>query len=143
MGKNLAQQIKNAFRTVFTRSRSYKLWLLVLTVFFFAAYILIPVWLTPGNSIAFQLSLFQTRDYFLFAALSLLISLLVVMQLFIFKQARKGKDKIGAIGQGSIGASSALFGGMLVTTACSSCIAAIVGFLGTGSVFLFLKIRCM
>ena len=41
--------------------------------------------------------------------------------------------------QGGGGVFAALFGGLLATAACSSCIAAILGFLGAGTVFFVLR----
>ena len=119
------------------QSRNYKLWFLGLTILFIFLYLLIPVWLTPGNSVTFQLSLLTTRDYVLFVTLSAVTALLVLMQVFIVLRSKK--DHARAVGQGGVGVSSALFGGLLATAACSSCIAAILGFLGAGSVFFVLE----
>jgi thiol:disulfide interchange protein len=126
----------NAAKTILS-DRSYKLWFFGLTILFVVAYLFIPVWLTPGNSLAFQLRLFTIRDYILFITLSVAISLLTLMQVFLFLRSKK--DRASAVGQGGVGVSSALFGGLLATAACSSCIAAILGFLGAGSVFFVLE----
>lgn len=139
MSKNPLQQLITATKTVFAQGRSYQVWFIVLVIAVFAAYILLPVWFTAGNSIAFQLSILTIRDYVLFTFLSVAIALLIIMQAFLFMQSKKSKEKVNAIGQGSIGVSSALFGGLLVTAACSSCIAVILGFLGAGSVFFVLE----
>lgn len=126
-----------ASKTVLGQSRNCKLWFSGLTILLILLYLLIPVWLTPGNSIAFQLSLLTIRDYILFIALSAVTALLILMQVFLFLRSKK--DRVGAVGQGSVGVSSALFGGLLATAACSSCIAVILGFLGAGSVFFVLE----
>ena len=139
MSKNPLRQLIVATKTVLTQGRSYQVWFLVLMVVVYAIYILLPVWLIAGNSIAFQLSILTIRDYILFTFLSVAIALLITMQAFLFMQSKKSQEKVSAIGQGSIGASSALFGGLLATAACSSCIAVILGFLGAGSVFFVLE----
>lgn len=135
--------MKNPFTLIFSASKSvlenrnYKIWFLGLTTIFIAAYILLPVWLTPGNTLAFQISLLRPRDYILFLVLSAVTALLILMQAFLFLRSKKGRA--GAVGQGGVGAFSALFGGLLATAACSSCIAAILGFLGAGSIFFILQ----
>jgi len=135
--------MKNPFTLIFSASKSvlenksYKLWFLGLIAIFIVAYIFLPVWLTPGNTLAFQLSLLRPSDYILFLVLSAVTALLVLMQAFLFLRSKK--DRAGAVGQGGVGVFSALFGGLLATAACSSCIAAVLGFLGAGSIFFILE----
>jgi len=131
--------MRNPFTLIFSASktvlkdRSYKLWFVGLTAIFIAAYILLPVLFTPGNTLAFQLSLFALHDYLLFLFLSSVTALLILMQAFIFVRSKRGRAN--AVGQGGIGVFSALFAGLLATAACSSCILAVFGFLGAGSIF--------
>lgn len=135
--------MRNSFTLIFSasksvlESRNYRLWFLGLTTIFIAAYLLLPIWLTPGNTLSFQLSLLRPSDYILFFVLSAVTALLVLMQAFLFLRSKKGRA--GAVGQGGVGAFSALFGGLLATAACSSCIAAVLGFLGAGSIFFILE----
>jgi len=135
--------MRNPLTLIFSASKSvlenksYKLWFFGLTAIFITAYILIPVWLTPGNTLSFQISLLRPSDYILFLILSAVTALLILMQMFLFLSSKKGR--VGAVGQGGVGAFSALFGGLLATAACSSCIVAILGFLGVGSTFFILE----
>jgi len=135
--------MKNPFTIIFSASktvledRNYKLWFFGLTIIFIVAYLFIPIWLTPGNTLAFQLSLLNPNDYILFLALSVTTALLVLMQAFLFLRSKKGR--VGAVGQSGVGVFSALFGGLLATAACSSCVAAVLGFLGAGSIFFVLE----
>lgn len=135
--------MKNPITTIYfatakvLEKKNYKTWFFLLTAIFIAAYILLPVWLTPGNTPAFQISLLRPHDYILFLVLSAVTALLILMQAFLFLRSKKGRA--GAVGQGGVGAFSALFGGLLATAACSSCIAAILGFLGAGSIFFILQ----
>lgn len=120
--------MKNPFTIIFSASKSvlenknYKRWFFGLTAIFIALYVFIPVWLTPGNSLDFQLSLLTPADYGLFIVLAALASLLVLMQVFLFSRRKLGRAS--AVAQGGVGAFSAFFGGLLATAACSSCIAA-------------------
>lgn len=129
---NPLASIASASRVVLGK-RGYALWGLALTAVLFASYVLLPVWLTPGNTLSFQLGLLRLRDYALFAALSLLTALLLLLQAYLF--AHRRTQRVSALGKGAGGLFSALFAGMLATAACSSCIAAVIGFLGAGSVF--------
>lgn len=127
-----------AVRAVLSAGGTYRLWFVLLTLLVYAAYVLLPVWLIPGNSLWFQLQLLRVQDHVLFVALSLATALLVLMQVFLFRRTRGG-DKIAAVGRGGVGVWSAVFGGLLATAACSSCIAAFLGFLGVGSTFFILE----
>lgn len=123
------------------QERRYRVWLVVLTIIFMAAYIFIPVWLTPGNSISFQLQILGLRDYLFFVVLSFITALLMVMQVYIIRRSRERKSVAAAVGSGGAGAYSALFGGLLATAACSSCVAALLGFLGAGGVLFVVNYR--
>lgn len=59
---------------------------LILNIILMAAYILLPVWLTPGNTLSFQLSILRPRDYLLFVFLSPATSLLILTQLFLYSR---------------------------------------------------------
>lgn len=110
-----------------------------LTVLLFAAYVFLPVWLTPSNDLSFQLSVLLPRDHALFAALSVITALLILMQTYVQIRVRRRRTAITAVGSGGVSVASAMFGGLLATTACTACIAALLGFLGAGSVFFVLE----
>lgn len=111
---------------------------LLLAVLIFTLYVFLPVVLIPGNSVALQLSITRGQDYILFAVLSLATALLIMMHVYLFSQK---KGKLSGLAQGGTGIASGLFGGLLATAACSSCIASIIGFLGSGSVFFVVENR--
>ena len=104
--------MKNPITTIYfatakvLEKKNYKTWFFLLTAIFIAAYILLPVWLTPGNTPAFQISLLRPRDYILFLVLSAVTALLILMQAFLFLRSKKGRA--GAVGQGGVGAFSAI-----------------------------------
>ncbi len=129
-------------RAVMTVLRSGKNWRIAFTLIsglLFSAYLFLPVWLTPGNDLAFQLSILLPRDYVMFGALSMTTALLVLMQVFVSRRKRETKSALLAVGGSGVGVGSAIFGGLLATAACTSCVAALIGFLGAGSVFFVLK----
>lgn len=132
--------LPSAIRTVLGAGRSYRAALLLLSVVIYASYLLLPVWLIPGNSFQFQLQLFRAQDHVLFAALSLAAALLLLMQVYLFRRTR-GSAKLSAVGRGGVGVWSAVFGGLLATAACSSCIAAFLGFLGVSSTLFIVNHR--
>ena len=135
MRHNPLQQLFIAAKTVLTQSRWYQVWFVLLSAIIFLAYIFLPVWLTPGNDLEFQLSLLRMKDYSLFVSLSFVTSLLILMQVFLAIRTKKYRERLRAVGGGGVSLFSSIFGGLLATAACSSCIAALVGFLGAGSVF--------
>jgi len=128
---------KNAVKTVLQET-NYRNWFIALSILIFAAYILLPVFLTPGNSIGFQLSLFRPLDFAIFFILSTVTALLIVMQLYVHNRSKK-KQVLATAGNTGVSVSSALFGGLLATAACSSCIAGLLGFLGAGSVLFIVE----
>lgn len=103
----------------------------------FLAYILIPVLSIPGNTILFQLSIWKLKDYAVIIPLSFLVSLMITMQVYSFKQKRENRLK--ETGKSVVGGYSGIVAGVFGTASCSSCVAAIFGFLGTGSVFFLIK----
>jgi len=130
--KNPLPIMFSAAKTIFA-SRKYKLSFAVIATVFVLAYIFFPVLHMSGKSVSAQLSSLSFYDYLLFAALSVAVSLLVSAQIFLFFRSKKGR--IAALGQGGVGAFSAFFSAILATAVCFSCVAAVLGFLGAGSVF--------
>ncbi|MCC6348784.1 MAG: TlpA family protein disulfide reductase [Candidatus Eisenbacteria bacterium] len=107
------------------------MWFLPLAHLIYGAYVSLPVWLIPGNYLRFQLQLLRAQDHVLFVVLGLATALLVLKQVFLFRRTR-GTARITAVGRGGVGVWSVVFGGLLATAACSSCIAVFLGFLGAG-----------
>ena len=123
------KQIFVASREVLSK-KFYLLGFLTLIPLTFLLFVLIPVKTIPGNSIDFQLGIFSERDYILLITLSLLTSLFLIMQIFIFKNAALAKDKATSLVRGGIGGYVAAVGSVFATAACSSCLFALFGFLG-------------
>lgn len=128
---------KKAATTVL-REKKYLNGFIALSTAIFLAYILLPVALTPGNSLVFQLSLLRPIDFIAFVVLSTATALLMMMQLYVHNRSKK-KQALATAGKTGVSLSSAIFGGLLATAACSSCIAGLLGFLGAGSVFFIVE----
>lgn len=132
-------------RQIFIASRqvlSQKLYLLgffILIPFTFFLFVIIPVYTIPGNSLNFQLGLFTERDCFLLVILSILVSLFITMQIFIFKNAISAKDKATSLIKGGVGGYAAVTGSVFATAACSSCLFALFGFLGFSTLIFLLE----
>jgi len=104
---------------------TYDIAFIVLIILFVALYISIPVMLIPGNTFAFQLSLYTFADYAIFISISVLTSLLVLMQVFSFLNSRRHNAR--DIGHGSVGIFSGILSGMFASVTCVPCA---IGFLG-------------
>lgn len=113
-----------AIKTVLAKW-TYQIAFLILLILFVALYISIPVLIVPGNTLTFQLSLYTFADYAIFVSISVLTSLLVLMQVFSFLNSRKHNAR--AIGHGSVGIFSGILSGMFASITCVPCA---IGFLG-------------
>lgn len=115
---------------------------LFLTVF--VLFIYIPVIRVPGNTLAFQISLFTFTDWFLLILLSGLTAISLAMNIFVAKRDLKSTLNTKTIGRGGFGALSGILGSVFGPTAsCSSCVGSFFGFLGAGGVLFLLKYRQM
>jgi len=95
----------------------------------FVLFVAIPVWVVPGNSFAFQLSLFTFQDFIVLAFLSLLNSLFVTMQIYAMRMTRA---VVPGVATSAGGGASALFAGIAGTAFCASCLAPLFAFFGIG-----------
>lgn len=112
----------------------------ITSAIFFALFITIPVWTIPANTLSFQLKTFRTQDYFLMTFLSLVVGLNLVLQIYSLRQ-RKNKDLPQSVLQSTASGGLGVFGAIIGTATCVSCLAslfALVG-LGTGGVFFVLQ----
>lgn len=134
--RNPSTTIMQAAKAVLER-KIYKVWFVGFAIIALILFVLVPVWSVPGNDVFFQLSLFTFGNWILFFVLALLIALLLTMQIFIFRRAKNTAIKaknLGNAATGAAGAYAGILGGVFATAACSWCVAAAFGFLGTGAV---------
>ena len=132
--------IFTAIKTVLT-ARGYLLIFIVLAPIVFFIFILIPVSAIPGNDFAFQLSIFTPKDYTLLSILAPLISLVITTQIFTFHRNKNIKENLKSAGVGAAGSYSGIIATVFATASCSSCVAVLFGFLGTGAVFFAVENR--
>ena len=96
-------------------------------------FVAIPVLTIPANTLRFQLSIYQPRDYALLGVFAALTALLITMQWYLVGLKRRAQEAARASGRGIVGSSSAVFAALFGTAACSSCVAAILGIFGIGA----------
>ncbi len=131
------QTIYSAIKTVLT-SWKYKVTFAILVVVFVIAYISLPVLLIPGNTVAFQLGLYTINNFAVFLFISVITSLLVLLQFFSLHKSYKEKQNIGnTVTHGGVGIFSGVFGGLFASITCVPCAIGYIGISGSlGSVLL-------
>ena len=130
---NPLKELITASKEVLKTNRSKSVFV-YLTLIIFLVFAFLPAFLIPGNDLRFQASLLRTRDFLTIIPISAATALMIQMQIYLFKKTKTMQARAKVIGSGGVGTYSAVFGGLLATAACSSCIAAFFGFLGAGSV---------
>lgn len=123
------------------RQRKLFVTFLILGTVLFWIFVTIPTRTIPGNSLAFQLSVLTTKDYFLLITLSALTSLAAIMNIYILANKITAKTGAAMAGQTGVGWASGIIASIFGTVSCSACVAALFGFLGVGGVFFLLKWR--
>lgn len=113
---------------------------IAVALIFFALFVALPIFTTPGNSFGFQLSIFRTQDFVLMSLLALLVGLNTAFVALDWQQKRDARQ-IQKVAQGAATGTLGIFGAVVGTAACASCLASLFGLigLGTGSVFFVLK----
>lgn len=118
------------------KSNGYLKIFLISMVLFLAIFILLPTYLTPGNDLKYQLTeVFTYWNYFLMILISASLGLMISMQIY----SHRLKKSLKCAGKGVVGGFSGFVAGIFGTAACSSCVAAIFGFLGLGTVFFLIE----
>lgn len=115
--------------------------LVLLPPLWFAIFIFIPVLTIPGNDLQFQLSIFLKRDYVLMAVLAILVTIFLILQIELFRQHRGIREKFTVLAKSGAGGSAAVLAAIVGTAACASCVAVLIGFLGTGTVLAVIQYR--
>lgn len=126
--------IYDASKRTLRSKNSFLIFILVALVFF-SIFVFIPVFSIPGNSLSFQLSIFTFWNYVLMILLSSLIGLMISMQVY----SHRVKKSMKGAGKGVVGGFSSIMAGLFGTASCSSCVAALFGFLGVGTVFFLIQ----
>jgi len=124
------QQIVKAIRQVFSE-RKYVVIFFGLVLFFFLLFVLIPVFTIPGNSLAFQLSIFRPQDYFLMLLLAFLVGLNFSMNLYSWQKRKRMPILNSAAGSAASGLGGA-FAAIVGSASCASCLASLFSIVGLG-----------
>lgn len=103
------KQILTASKALLGQTAYLSLFLLGIPILFFI-FVFIPVKTIPGNDLAFQLSIFTRKDWFLMFLLSAATSLLLTMNFYIFRQRRA----LIQAGQTGIGGLSSVVGATML-----------------------------
>ena len=128
-----------SLREVF-KHKIYTLILLAISLLFFSAFVLVPVFSIPGNNVVFQLSLYAPPELLLMSFFALLIGLTITLQVYAIRE-KKHCSVPKAHAQGATTGVTGIFAGVLGTAVCASCLIplfAAIG-LGTGSLFFVLE----
>ncbi|NNM83691.1 hypothetical protein HKL94_00510 [Candidatus Parcubacteria bacterium] len=121
-------QLARVFTTLFA-TWNYRILAIASGAIFFILPLLIPVWIVPSNTLAFELSLMRPANYLLLSLLAIASGLLVAMNIFLLRQRR---ERALAVGSGGMGIVSALVGGVVMTS-CGCGGGLIIGLLGLGA----------
>lgn len=113
---------------------------ILITAFFFGLFILLPIFIIPGNNLELQLSLYVLKDYILLFLLAVLLALNFVLQIFCIKYRRRCNVSQTVI-TGSVSWLPGFFAALIGTASCASCLFPLFALfgLGAGSVLFVLK----
>lgn len=125
---NVMKVLLSALFTVLTEKR-YLVAFILLIPAVFLLFVLIPVMITPYDSIRLQLMLYTKTDLTILGTLSVLYALFLVMYVYNVRRSRKLSAASGSVG--SVAGVLASFVGAM---GCPMCTMSLFGFLGFGTV---------
>lgn len=135
--KKYWQETVLGVRVLLSERRYAVAWILGSATFFIAI-LLIPVYTTPGNDVAFQVHIWGPVLTVALSLLSVLNGLLISMQVYAFRHSQK-KDTLAA-GGSAIGVITAFFVSIF---ACAACYSTLLAFVGFGFATFFVKYRLL
>ena len=117
-----------------TISKEQKNRMLFLPVFVavLAFFVALPVVAIPSNTVQLQFSLYTPLDYITLVTLSILGSLFVLMNVYVYKQTKE--KRLSVVAQGGVGGAFGTLASVFGAASCPMCVAALFGFLGFGTV---------
>jgi len=115
------------------KERNYFFAFVFIAIVFFALFVYIPVFTIPGNDLGFQLSIYSQRDYILMFLLAFLVGLNFSLQIYSFKKQREQQGLVKSTGRVAVSGLSGVFGAIVGTAACASCLAFFFGLIGLGA----------
>lgn len=122
--------IQEAVKTVMAVKKNQ--WIFgIASVAIFALLYMVPVWTTPGNTIAFHFSILPTWVFVLMIGLALLNGLLIAMQSHIHDVTKKRSAAQTA--KESATAFGILSSALVSTIACAACYSSVLSLFGLGA----------
>ena len=106
------------------------------TVLFFGFYLLIPVWIVPATTLAFEIGRLTPANYFLLGSLALMTGLLLSLEIFSFRRARS--SGLVSAGESGVGFAASFAGGILIAASCGCGTGILLGVIGLGGGALFI-----
>jgi len=100
------------------------------TLVFFALYLLIPVWMVPGTTLAYEFDRLTLVNYGLLGTLALMAGVLLSLELFSFQRSRGAG--LRAARDGGVGLVASLAGGILAAATCGCGVGILLGAVGLG-----------
>ncbi|KKU12475.1 hypothetical protein A3G55_01820 [Candidatus Giovannonibacteria bacterium RIFCSPLOWO2_12_FULL_44_25] len=141
---NKLQEVYSAVKQVLGE-QMYGFIVLSFALLFFGLFVFIPVATTPGNTLAFQLSIFRVQDYFLMVFLAFLVGLNFSMNIYVWRKRRQSVNISKSAASGTAAGFGGAFAAIVGTATCASCLASLFGImgLGIGSVAFVLKYQTL
>ena len=130
----------DAVRLVFSERMSY-ITLIVSSIIMLVIYLLLPVYLVPGNDLLFNLSLTQWWQYLLFVFLAMGTGLVLTLQRYIWQVK---KDLLRSSSTSLLTGFSTILASVFSSATCLSCLSSVlVVFVPASSLLLLIKYRLL
>lgn len=123
--------------TTVLSSRRHLVYFIVIADLILFALFQFQVEAIPGNDLAFQAKIFGFKDWLLLSSISVLNSLFITTEVYIFGLKREHRQAMGLAKSATIsgaGSASGVLASVFGTATCSLCVSALFGFLGANSV---------
>ncbi len=117
------------------RKRIYQIIAAASALVLFCLYLLVPVWLVPGNTLPLELGLISPLNDVLLAVLALMTGVLLALEVFSFRRSRA--QGVRVVGEGGTGIIASLAGGVLAAASCGCGTGLLLGAIGMGGGALF------
>lgn len=121
------------------KKRGYYIIFCISSLIMLILYVFIPIYITPGNDLAFFIKITPWWGFLILICLSFLMGLLITMQFYILKNLKKISFKES--GSGFMAWFSSIISGLFSSATCATCISFLFAFLGTGGILFLLKYR--
>lgn len=117
--------------------RKYLKMFSIISLILFLLLVFLPVFGISENDIFTQLKILSLENYLLMIFLSVSMGLMFTMQIY----SNRIKKSLSRVSEGVVSGTSGIIAGIFGTAACSSCLAAIFGFLGFGTIIFLLEYK--